>query len=346
MRPVRIDLYSDTKTRPSAAMRRAIAEAEVGDEQASEDPTVARLLERCCALLGQEAAMFLPSGTMANEIAIAVQCRPGEEVITHATGHTIGHEGGGPAAIAGVMMRPVPGPRGQFDAEALKAAIRPAGNRYAPRSRLLILEQTANIAGGTVWPAERMASVVALARERGLSAHLDGARLMNAAVAAGVPAAKFASQFDTVMLDFTKGLGAPLGAILAGRKAAIDEAWVWKQRLGGSMRQAGMMAAGCLYALDHNVERLAEDHDNARRLAAGLAQVRGIVVEPVESNMVYIDTTGTGLTAAGLNERMMAKGCRGSVMDDKRMRLVTHLDVPRALIDEAIGIIGTAARGA
>lgn len=288
--------------------------------------------------------MFLPSGTMGNEIAIAVHCRPGEEVITHATGHTIGFEGGAPAAIAGVMMRPVNGPRGQFDGEALKAAIRPAG-RYAPRSRLLILEQTANLAGGTVWPADQMASVVALARERGLAAHLDGARLMNAAVAAGVPAATFAAQFDTVMLDFTKGLAAPLGAILAGRKAHIEAGWVWKQRLGGSMRQAGMMAAGCLYALDHNIEQLAEDHDNARRLAAGLAQVRGIVVEPVESNMVYIDTAGTGVTAGALNERMMAKGCRGSVMDDTRMRLVTHLDVPKPLIEEAIGIIGAAARG-
>lgn len=345
MRPVRIDLYSDTKTRPSAAMRRVIAEAEVGDEQAHEDPSVARLIERCCALLGHEAAMFLPSGTMANEIAIAIHCRPGEEVITHVSGHTYGSESGAPAAIAGVMMRPVSGPRGQFDVETLKSAIRPM-TRHSPRSRLVILEQTANLAGGSVWPVDRMAAVVALARERGLALHLDGARLMNAAVAAGVPARTFAAQFDTVMLDFTKGLGAPLGAVLAGRKAAIDDAWVWKQRLGGSMRQAGMMAAGCLYALDHNVERLAEDHDNARRLAAGLAQVRGIVVEPVESNMVFIDLSATGVTAGQLNERMMAKGCRGSVMDDKRMRLVTHLDVPRALIDEAIQIIGAAVRGA
>src|SRR3989449_7122595 len=230
-----VDLYSDTVTRPTADMRRFMCEAEVGDEQKLEDPTVNLLCEMVAELLGKEAAVFLPSGTMCNEIALRVHAKPGEEVIAHATAHPIHFESGGPGALAGVNMRSIDGPRGQFDAAAVEAAVRPP-HRHFPRSRLLWVEQTSNLRGGSVWPPPRINEGAAGGRRPRRSTHLDGARLLNAGVAGGLSAPGDAAPFDSAWIDFTKGLGAPVGAAMAGSRAFIDEAWRCKQQMGGAMR--------------------------------------------------------------------------------------------------------------
>ena len=338
--PVSINLYSDTQTKPTRAMREAMLDAEVGDEQSGTDPTINLLCDRVAALLGKQAAMFLPTGTMCNEIAILTQCRPGDAVLAHGSSHIVTAEGGAPWALAGVTVTTLDGERGQFSAETLEEAI-VTPNRYDPSQRMVLVEQTANMGGGTVWPLSALDAVAALAHANGMVTHMDGARLLNAVVAAGVPAADMATGYDTVWLDFTKGLGAPLGAVLAGDAATIDAAWRWKQRLGGALRQGGMCAAACLYALDHHVDRLAQDHDNARHLARALAQLPGLVVEPPETNLVYVDCAGTGLTAAEVARRARELGILVSVMGRHRVRLCTHLDVDAAMLDEAVVSIRT-----
>ncbi|MBO1074395.1 threonine aldolase family protein [Roseomonas marmotae] len=335
--PVRINLYSDTQTRPTAAMREAMMAAEVGDEQFGDDPTVNALCDRMAALMGKEAAVFLPSGTMCNVVAILTHCRPGEEVLAHETAHILSSEGGVHAALAGVQIHPLQGPRGMFSAETLRAAIRPA-TRYAPPQRLLEVEQTANIGGGAVWPQAELDAVVAVAREQGWSTHMDGARLMNAVVASGIPADEMVTGFDSVWLDFTKGLGAPLGAVLAGSAEFIDQAWRWKQRLGGSMRQAGICAAACIHALDHHIDRLAEDHANAKALARGLRQVPGVVVEEPDTNLVFFDPAGAGMDAATLVTRLRMQGVQISMLGG-RIRACLHLDVTAPMVDETLSII-------
>jgi threonine aldolase len=335
-----VNLYSDTQTRPTAAMRRAMAEAEVGDEQCFLDPTVNALCQRVAELLGHEAAVFLPSGTMCNAIAFRLHVRPGgDEVVLHRTSHPLIAEAGGPAAISGAVLCPVEGEGGMFDADALRAMLRRRGDRYAPRSRLVSIEQTTNIAGGRVWPLEQMKSVLAVAREAGMRAHLDGARLMNAVVASGVPARDWAGGFDSAWLDFTKGLGAPVGAVLAGSRALIDEAWRYKQMWGGAMRQAGIVAAAGLYALDHHVERLAEDHENARVLADSLAELDGVELDPqaVETNIVVFGVPDAEAFCA----RLEREGVRMSAIGPQRVRAVTHLDVDRAGIERAVGAVRT-----
>jgi threonine aldolase len=337
-----VNLYSDTQTRPTPAMRRAMAEAEVGDEQKGADPTVNELCERVADLLGHEAAVFLPSGTMCNAIAFRLHVRPGgDEVVLHRTAHPIIAEAGGPAALSGAVLCPVDGPRGMFDAATLRAHLRPA-DRYMPRSRLVSLEQTTNVTGGHVWPLEQMRAVVGVARAAGMRAHLDGARLMNAVVATGVPARDWASLFDTAWLDFTKGLGAPVGAVLAGSRELIDEAWRYKQMWGGAMRQAGIVAAAGLYALDHHVERLAEDHANARRLAEGLAEVDGIDIDPadVATNIVVFDYHDPAGVCAALEDAGVLMGPVGP----GQVRAVTHLDVDRAGIERALAAVRDAVR--
>ena len=333
-----VDLFSDTVTRPTAEMRRFMCDAEVGDEQKLEDPTVNLLCEMVAELLGKEAAVFLPSGTMCNEIALRVHARPGEEVIAHHTAHPINFETGGPGALAGVNMRTIDGPRGQFDAAAVEAAVRHA-SRYEPRSRLVWVEQTSNLGGGSVWPIERIEAVTAVARRHGLATHMDGARLMNAVVASGVSARDYAAAFDSAWIDFTKGLGAPVGAALAGSRAFIDEAWRCKQQMGGAMRQAGIIAAGGVWALRHHVKRLAEDHANARRLAEGLAALPGISLDPktVDTNIVFFDLTGP-LTAAAAVERMLARGVRMGALGARTIRAVTHLDVDAGQIERALAV--------
>src|SRR3954454_3547066 len=272
-------------------MRRAIAGAEVADEQRRLDPTVNALQERVAELLGHEAALFLPTGTMCNQIAIRLHTRPGDEVILERHSHPIIAEGGGPAAHSGVMMQPIDGEGGMFTAAQVEASLRSVGDRYQPRSRLVCVEQTTNYGGGRVWPLEQVRSVQDFARANGLATHMDGARLMNAVVASGVSARDYAPGFDTAWLDFTKGLGAPVGACLAGSRELIDEAWRFKQMMGGALLQAGIVAAAGLYALDHNVDRLAEDHENARALAVGLAELPGATIDPskVETNIVIFE---------------------------------------------------------
>jgi threonine aldolase len=330
-----VNLYSDTQTRPTPAMRRAMAEAEVGDEQRFADPTVTALCERVADLLGYEAAVFLPSGTMCNAIAMRLHVRPGgDEVILHRFAHPLRFEAGGPADMAGAVLHPVDGDAGMFDADTVRAALRPPGDRYAPRSRLVCLEQTTNIAGGRVWPLEQVRSVVDVAREHGLRLHLDGARLMNAVVASGVPAAEWTKGFDTAWVDFTKGLGAPVGAVLAGSAELIDEAWRYKQMWGGAMRQAGIVAAGALHALDHHVDRLADDHANARALAEGLASLPGVGIDPatVETNIVVFSVPDAPGFAAALERAGVIVG----PLDATTVRAVTHLDVSSADVATAL----------
>ncbi|MBK6726333.1 MAG: low specificity L-threonine aldolase [Xanthomonadales bacterium] len=325
-----IDLASDVKTRPSAAMRQAMANAEVGDEQAFEDPTVNALCERAAALLGKESALFAPSGAMCNQLAIATWCRPGDEVICERTAHIAVYEAGGPAANAGVMMHAIHGERGQFTAAQLQASFR-AKWRHCPQASLVCVEQTANLGGGSVWPLTQLNEVAALAHDRGLRAHMDGARLLNASAATGIAACDYAAQFDSVWLDFSKGLGAPIGACLAGSREFIERAWVIKQRLGGAMRQAGIVAAGALYALDHHVERLVEDHVHARRLAVGLAALPGVLLDAttVETNIVFfrLDVAHLGFDAHEFSRRLAAHGVRIGAFDECTLRAVTHLDV-------------------
>jgi len=331
-----VDLYSDTVTRPTAAMRRFMCEALVGDEQKFEDPTVNLLCEMVADLLGKESAVFLPSGTMCNEIALRVHARPGEEVIAHHTAHPIHFETGGPGALAGVNMRSIDGPRGQYDAVAVEAAVRPA-SRHLPRTRLVWVEQTSNLGGGSVWPLARLHDVTAAARRHGLATHLDGARLLNAVVATGVSAREYAAPFDSAWIDFTKGLGAPVGAALAGSRDFIDEAWRCKQQMGGAMRQAGIIAAAGVYALRHHVERLAEDHANARRLADRLAGLPGVRLDPatVETNIVFFDVAD-GHSAEGVIAGLLERGVRMGALGPRTIRAVTHLDVDADAIDRAV----------
>jgi threonine aldolase len=332
-----VNLYSDTQTRPTVEMRAAIAAAEVGDEQRKEDPTTTALEQRVAELLGHEAAVFLPSGTMCNEIAIRLHIRPGgERMFLGRATHPLIAEAGGPAQLSGAVITEIDGEAGMFTRQALDDAVRGGGpgGRYAPRARLVCVEQTTNMGGGRVWKLDQVRGVLDVAREHGLDTHLDGARLMNAVVASGVDAAAWAGGFDSAWLDFTKGLGAPVGACLAGSAAFIEEAWRWKQMLGGAMRQSGIVAAAGLHALDHHVARLADDHARARRLAEGLAALPGVTLDPatVETNIVIFDVPDALAFTAALAQRDVAM----SHFSPTRVRAVTHLDVDDAGIDRAL----------
>jgi threonine aldolase len=331
-----INLYSDTQTRPTAGMREAIAGAVVGDEQRGLDPTTLELQDRVAELLGFPAAVFLPSGTMCNEIALRLHAQPGgDELLLDRTAHPVNSEAGGPAVLSGLMIRALDGDGGVFTAAQLEAALRPPGNRYMPRSRVVSVEQTSNLGGGRVWPLSTVESVLEVARQHGLRAHMDGARLLNAVVASGVPASDFAGGFDTAWIDFTKGLGAPVGAVLAGSRELIDEAWRWKQMLGGAFRQSGIVAAGCLYALDHHVDRLAEDHVHARLLAEGLASLPGVQLDPasVETNIVIFHVQDARALVARIADRVEVQA-----FDAHRVRAVTHLDVTREDVERALEV--------
>ena len=328
---IRIDLVSDTATRQSAGMRRAIADAAVGDEQRGEDPSVNLLNERVARLLGKEAAIFLPSGTMCNQVALA------------ATAHVRTSEAAGAAVFAGSVFQAIEAANGIFGATELRSAIRE--NRVkSPRTRLVVVEQTSNRGGGCAWPLERIREIAGVARERGLALHMDGARLMNAVVASGVPAAEFCEPFDSAWLDLSKGLGCPVGGVLAGSRAFIAEAERWKHRFGGAMRQAGILAAAGLYALDHHVDRLADDHRNARAFASGLEKIAGIQLQnaPVETNLVFFDVEATGLDAATVARRVARHAVRIGVESVHVMRAVFHLDVDAADVDIALAALGEA----
>lgn len=338
---LRIDLISDTATHPTPAMRKAMADAEVGDEQRGEDPSVNALNERVAGLLGQEAAIFLPSGTMCNQVAIATHCSQGDEIIAASAAHIIGSEGAGAAVFAGCFVRSIPCERGIFSGEDVHAAVR-AKKDKSPRSRLVEVEQTSNRGGGSVWRMDEINSVAEATRVHGLALHMDGARLMNAVVASGVPGEQFGRPFDSIWLDLSKALGCPVGGVLAGSKGFIEEANVWKHRFGGAMRQAGIIAAAGLYALDYHVERIAEDHEHAKLFAERISGVPGItlVFDTVETNIVFFDVRGTGLSAANISERLLARGVRIGSESETRMRAVTHLDVTEQDVEEAAEALG------
>jgi threonine aldolase len=337
---VDVSLFSDSLTRPTPEMLAAMANAEVGDEQRGTDPTVKELERRVAELLGHEAAVFLPSGTMCNAIGVRLHIRPGgDEIILDELAHPAESEAGGPATLSGATLRFLRTEHGIFSGADVEGAIRPH-DRYLPRSRLVVVEQTVNLAGGRVWPLEQIEDVLAAARRHGLRTHLDGARLLNACVASGVSARDFASGFDTAWIDFAKGLGCPIGAVLAGSAELIEEAWRYKQMWGGAMRQTGYVAAACLYALDHHIERLAEDHRLAGELAELLADVPGVEIDPgtVETNIVVFAVPDAQAVAAELRR----VGLDMLVVDGRRLRAVTYLGVDRDRIREAAGLVKAA----
>jgi threonine aldolase len=325
-----IDLRSDTVTRPTLAMRQAMAEAEVGDDVYGEDPTIAALQRKTADLLGKEAALFVPSGTMANQIAVGVHCAPGDELICGSTSHVYMWEGGGIARLSGVTARPLDPPGYLIARNDLEGKIRPDDGHYV-RTRLVCLENTHNRGGGKVHPIGDVAAVSEWARSNGLAMHLDGARLMNAVVASGIAARDWAKHFDTVSICFSKGLGAPVGSALAGPAALIQKAHRLRKVFGGGMRQAGIIAAGAIYALDHQVDRLADDHANARLLAAAVEETDGLSLEsgPVETNLVWIGVSPDLGTGAEVVARLREKGVLVSALGPRVVRACTHLNVSR-----------------
>ena len=332
--PTPIDLRSDTVTRPSDAMRRAMVEAPVGDDVYREDPTIDRLQETVAGLLGKEAALFVPSGTMSNQLCLRTLTHMGDEVISQEDSHILHYEGGAAAALSGLQIRPLAGEHGILTPEAVEAAIRPNAEHFA-HTGAVEMENTHNRCGGTIWPLEAMRAVSALARERGLKVHLDGARLWNAHVATGVALTDYAETADSVTVCFSKGLGAPVGSALAGTYEFVERARHNRKRFGGAMRQAGIIAAGAIHALEHNLERLADDHENAATLASYLLQVPGLEIHhPVQTNIVIADVSALG----GADRVMEALGEQGvlcGVASSAGVRFVTHLDVSAEAVKAA-----------
>jgi threonine aldolase len=323
-----IDLRSDTVTRPTPEMRQAMAEAEVGDDVYREDPTVNRLEERAAEILGKEAALFVPSGTMGNQIAIKVHTRSGQEIICEERSHVFNFEMAAMAAVSGCLARTVPAPDGILTWDRIEERLRP-GIYYFARTGLIALENTHNMAGGTVYPMETVREICDRAHALGLPVHLDGARIFNAATFLGRPVRELAAPFDSVMFCLSKGLGAPVGSLLVGRRAFIDEALRVRKLVGGGMRQAGVLAAAGLIALEKHPAKLAQDHCHARFLAEGLSQIPGLQVDvrSVQTNIVLFDVAGTGLTAGQFSARLKSRRVLINPVDERQLRLVTHSDV-------------------
>ncbi len=330
-----IDLRSDTVTQPTPAMRRAIATAEVGDDVFGDDPTVHRLEARVAEILGKEAALFVPSGTQANQLAVRVHTQAGDEILVEAEAHLYYYEAGAPAALSGVLCRCLPGQRGIFTVAEVEAALRPADVHFPP-TRLVCVENTHNRGGGKVWPLACLREVSACARRHGLALHLDGARLWNASAASGVPEREYAAEFDTVSVCFSKALGAPVGSALAGPRELIERARRFRKMFGGGMRQAGLLAAGALFALEHHRARLVEDHARARRLAGMLAELPGATIDPaeVETNLVYFRVTRR--PAAEVVAELQAAGVWGLAIGPDRIRAVPNLNVSAADFERAL----------
>lgn len=324
---IEIDLVSDTATLPTPEMREAIAKASVGDEQRGEDPSTRELCAMVANLLGKEAAVFLPSGVMCNQIAIATLCRPGDEILADVTAHIVEPEGGA-AILNNVTVRTIAGVRGIYTAEQVESGIRPVDNR-SPKTQLLVIEQTTNRGGGAIWSMDNIEAVTSVARRHGIASHMDGARLINAVVQSGVPAKFFSQYVDSVWIDLSKGLGAPVGAVLAGSESYIKHCWFWKHRLGGAMRQSGILAAAGIYALQNHVDRLIDDHNNARALAKLIKAIPGIRLawDDIETNLVFFDVENTGYTAKDISERLLTHGVRVGVVSEYGMRAVTHLGI-------------------
>ncbi|MFT5365108.1 MAG: threonine aldolase [Candidatus Latescibacterota bacterium] len=343
---IKIDLYSDTSTKPTLAMRAFMCEAEVGDEQKGEDPSVNALQDKVANLLGKEAALLLPSGTMCNQISYAVHCQAGDLILMDRTAHPLISEAGGAAVLARATMYPIDGENGMFTPEQMDAVME-TPTRYKPPFRLVCVEQTTNKPGGRIWPLEQIQAVCATAHERGALTHMDGARLLNATVATGIAAKDYAEPFDTLWIDLSKGLGAPIGGVLAGSAAFIQDAWQWKQRIGGAMRQAGIIAAAGTYALDHHVDRMAEDHAHAKRLAVGIAGTPGIEidVDGVETNMVRFDVKGLGISSLEFGDQLLAEfGIRVSAPGPTLVRLIPHLGISETDVDVAAEAIQALAK--
>jgi len=332
-----IDLRSDTVTKPTPAMRKVIAEAVVGDDVFGEDPTANALQEKVAKLLGKESALFVPSGTMANQLAIKSHTQPGDEVIIEATSHPYNFEGGAGAALSGVQFYCLKGVRGILDAPQIEEAIRSEDHHF-PVTKLICLENTHNRGGGSIYPIEKMAEIYRLAKSRGLLVHLDGARLWNASVATGIPPHEYAQWADSVSACLSKGLGAPIGSLVAGSKAFIDRVHRFRKMFGGGMRQVGIIAAAGIYALDHHIERLKEDHKNARRLAVALKELKGISVNPehVETNIIIFGIAETGRSAPEIAAAMKKNGILIHPISKIQIRLVTHLDVSSEDVEIAL----------
>jgi threonine aldolase len=332
-----IDLRSDTATRPSREMRQFMADAEVGDEQIREDPTVNKLQDMVADLTGKEAALFLPSGTMCNAIGIKIHTQPGDKIILERDAHPFTSEAGGPALMSGVMTTLVDGDRGVFTGDDIRRLVPPVTFHSAPTT-LVLFENTHNKGGGRVWPIETLNEAADTAHELGVTTHLDGARLLNAVVASDIPARVWCEKMDTVWIDLSKGLGAPVGGVLAGTREQMEKARRYKHMFGGAMRQAGIIAAAGVYALEHNVERMAEDHENAQRLASGLSAIDGIklVHDTVDTNLVFFDVAGTGKAAPDIAAALKEKGVLMGAQGPARFRAVTHIDVSKDDIETAL----------
>lgn len=335
-----IDLRSDTVTRPSEEMRRVMAAAEVGDDVYGEDPTVNRLQERVAAMLGKEDALFVPSGTMGNQLCIKVHTHAGDELIAERDSHVFQYETGGAAFLSSVQIHTVGGEKGILSADLVRSAVRP-DIYYMPRTRLVCLENTHNRAGGTIYPLPVIEQIEAVVREQKMRMHLDGARLWNASVATGIAPARYAAYFDSVSVCLSKGLGAPVGSVIAGSTSFIDSARHYRKIFGGGMRQAGILAAAGLYALEHNIERLSEDHEKAQILAAALAAAPGSILDAasVQTNIVIADIAGCALGADVLVQKLKERGVLVGGAGNSRMRFVTHMDVSMAQTKAAAGII-------
>jgi threonine aldolase len=335
-----INLRSDTATQPTRGMREAIAAAEVGDEQIREDPTVNTLESRMAEILGHEESVFVPTATMANEIALRVLADPGDELIAEEESHILLSELGGPAVFAGLMTRPIASPTGRFTPDQVRAKARDGDLGHTPTSRVVAIENTHNSSGGRVWPLAEVAAIADMCRDLKLALHLDGARLFNAAVASGEQPASYGRHADTVTICFSKGLGCPFGAIVAGSAERMLRARRFKHQFGGAMRQAGIAAAACVYALDHHVDRLAEDHARARRLAEALHDAGlHVDLEQVETNFVQIDVGPLGLSQVDALERLREEGVRLSTTTGTKLRAVTHLDITDEDIERAADLI-------
>ncbi len=335
-----VDLRSDTVTKPTPGMREAMARAEVGDDVYDEDPTVHRLQERIAEMLGKEAALFVPSGTMSNQIAVRVHTRPGDEVLLEANCHIYNYEAGAPAVLSHVMCRPIPGRYGVLDVDDLDGMIRPPGEHYA-QTRLVCLENTHNRGGGRIFPLENIERICKWAKEHGLRTHLDGARLFNACVATGIPPQRYAEHFDTVSVCFSKGLGAPVGSALCGPRELIQQARRIRKVFGGGMRQAGVIAAAALYALEHHIDRLAEDHANAQLLAQAIREIDGLQLDPpeVHTNIIWFHVRPTVASATQVAQAAKERGVLLGVAGPQTLRACTHLDVDRARVEYAAHVL-------
>lgn len=338
-----VDLRSDTVTRPTPGMREAMFQAEVGDDVLDHDPTTLALEEKVAALLGKEAALFFPSGVQANQTALAVHGRPGTEAIVEAGAHVFNYEEGAGAALSGLQLRTVPTPDGLLSPALIRDAIRPP-SPYVPETSLICLENTHNGAGGRLLPLETMRGIREVALGAGLPLHLDGARLWHAGAASGVPPAEYAAVVDTVMVCMSKGLGAPVGSLLAGSRASMDRAWRIRRRLGGGMRQSGVLAAAGIFALDHHLDRLPEDHRRARRLAEGAAEIPGIEAVPPDTNIVMLDLMGEGASVEEVLAALAEVGVLMVPFGPRRIRAVTHLDIDDQGIERALEALARAAR--